>query len=100
MCGENSIQTLQNAIKVKKVSKRKPEEVYHENNALLKNVCNHIDSYSDISIDFHKEFQSLCEKYENKIKAKKLKNSNDSEMLSSHAVLDTRSVARRYGNKK
>ena len=84
----------------KKNKKRKPEEVYAENNALLKNVCHAIDSSSEISQEFHDDFTKLCNKYNNLVRSKRSNNNKDTNHVSIHVLMGAHTTSRRYKTTK
>ena len=87
---------LQNNKKVSKSKLKRPETIYKENNTILKQACNIIDTDTDICDDFHKEFIELSKKYIAIMNKKHTKTDHDSNMASSHIVSDHRSMSRRY----
>ena len=76
--------------------KRNPQSVYTANDVVLKQTCSIIDTYREISNEFHKEFVSSCNKFTKKIYDKNQSVNTDTDLVSSHVILNSRSVARRY----
>ena len=94
--GCQDIMDLQNNTQVKKSKRKKPEMIYKENNTILRQTCNIIDTDPDMCEDFHEEFLKLSKKYIAKMNKKHARTEHDSHVVSSHIISDHRSVSRRY----
>ena len=94
--GVNDVMDISNNKSIKKVKRKNPERIYSENNAVLKQTCNIIDTDSILCDEFHQEFVTLSNKYIKLMKNKHSKKELDQHTVSSHNILDRREVCRRY----
>ena len=94
--GVNDVMDISNSASIKKVKRKNPERIYSENNAVLKQTCNIIDTDSILCDEFHEEFVTLSNKYIKLMKNKHAKKELDQNTVSSHNVLDRREICRRY----
>ena len=96
--GNHDIHDLQNSVCVKKKRTINPQSYYSEQNALLKQTCNFIDTDHELCQEFNSELIQLCNKFNHKMMNKNVSASqqSDTNMVSSHVVMDRRTCAKRY----
>ena len=96
--GNYDIHDLHNSVRVYKKRTINLQSYYSEQNALIKQTCNFIDTDHELCDEFNSELKQLCNKFNLKMMKKNVSVSQqyDTNMVSSHVVMDKRTCAKRY----
>ena len=96
--GNHDINDLQNMVSVKKKRTINPQSYYSEQNAMIKQTCSFIDTDHELCDEFNKALKQMCNKFNTKMMKKNVSKSQqyDTNMVSSHVVMDARTCAKRY----